>query len=98
MTRTDSTGPAWANGDAELLLERLGGPLSGGERSAAEANLARVIGHDVPILPVAYRVSVLPIAAGVRGPLPRSGFNERPWIAFNAQEWNVDDPPAGGGT
>ncbi|MEA2638609.1 MAG: peptide/nickel transport system substrate-binding protein [Chloroflexota bacterium] len=79
----------WASPEADALLQRLAGPLHPAELTAMQAELAQLVGRDVPVLRVASRVSVLPVAAGVEGPRARSGFNLRPWVAFNAHEWTL---------
>ncbi|MBM2811681.1 MAG: putative dipeptide transporter, periplasmic component [Chloroflexi bacterium] len=86
---SDPLGTGWPNLEADILIHRLRSALRVEERLRLDRELVGIVDREAPALPVAFLPMLLPVAEGVSGPLPRSGYRVRPWLAFNAHEWAV---------
>jgi ABC-type oligopeptide transport system substrate-binding subunit len=78
--------PAW-----DALEKRMLGALRESDRLEVERDLLRIYGADLPLVPLYFRNDMVPIGAGLKGPVANTGVAHRGFIlhTWNIHEWTL---------
>jgi peptide/nickel transport system substrate-binding protein len=92
---TGSNRGGYSNQGWDELDRRVNGALRQQERVDIEREMLRIFTADLPLLPLFFRFDLVPVGAGIKGPMPNTGTSHRGFIlhTWNVAEWDL--PSAG---